>query len=195
MIRTALFLILTIGVGPAAAQNSAFCQELWLSRNTVLDRVGQCFDTALGRAVFDNSNCVEGNVRLNPLDTEITRMAREMEEWAGCRVDTEAGQLDAGARPFRARLTELLTVPVRADSEHGCVGFQGPPIPLHAGMSTRTTVLGAVERGQSFALSHHPMRGGWEYLEVWDANHIPVTHGWTQDAPRNMGAVCDFAPG
>ncbi|GAB5447815.1 DUF4453 domain-containing protein [Gymnodinialimonas sp.] len=195
MHRLFLILALVLAASPAAAQNSAFCQELWLSRNTVMDQAGQCFQTPLGQAVFDNSDCVPGDIRLNPLDAEIVRMAREMEVWAECRVDTNAERLDEGALPFRARLMELLNVPVRGDSEHGCGGYNGLAIALHAGMSNSTTVLGMLEPGQGFSLAHQRMRGGWEYLEVSASDGAPVAHGWTQDAPVNMGDACDFFAG
>lgn len=192
---TRLFIALAFAASPATAQNSSFCQELWLSRNAVMDRAGQCFDTPLGQAVFDNSDCVEGDIRLTPLDAEITRMAREMEDWAECAVDTEAEQLVPRAEAFHAQLMELFTIPVREDTEHGCVGYFGPPIPLHTGISTSTTVLGAVLPGRSYSLSHLPLRGGWAYLEVTDGEGRLVAHGWTQDAPRTTGDVCEFSAG
>lgn len=195
MIRHVLPLAVAFVASPASAQNSAFCQEIWLSRNTVMDRAGQCFATTLGQATFDNSDCVEGDIRLNPLDAEIVRMAREVEVWANCRVDTGAERLDPGALPFHARLMELFTVPVRADTEHGCLGYQGTPIALYAGISTSMTVLGRVEPGQSFSMSHQPLRGGWEYLEVRDADGTPVAHGWAQGVPDDMGGICDLAAG
>lgn len=195
MIRIAFALTLAAAASPATAQNSAFCQELWLSRNTVMDRAGQCFQSPLGRAVFDNSDCTDGDIRLNPLDAELVRLAQEVEAWAECRVDTDTLRLDPGALPFRARLRELFTVPVRGDSEHGCHGYQGPPIALHAGISTSLTVLGTLEAGQTYSLSHRTLRGGWEYLEVSDGQGTPVTHGWTQALPENMGALCDFFAG
>lgn len=193
MIR--LTLVLAVLASPAAAQNSAFCQELWLSRNTVMDRAGQCFQSTLGQAVFDNFDCVEGEIRLNPLDSELVRLALEVEDWAECRVDTEADRLDVGALPFHARLMELFTVPVRGDSEHGCQGYQGPPLALHAGISTNTTVLGTLEPGQAFSLVHWRLRGGWEYLEVTDGEGTPLAHGWTQGVPETVGDICDFFAG
>lgn len=195
MIRPIFMLVLASIGSPVAAQNSAFCQELWLSRNTVMDRAGQCFQSPLGQAVFDNSDCIDADIRLNPLDAELVRLAQEVEDWAECRVDTDAQRLDPGALPFRARLMELFTVPVRGDSEHGCHGYQGAPIALHAGISTSMTVLGTLEPGQTYSLSHWPLRGGWEYLEVSDGEGTPLTHGWTQNMPQNMGEACDFFAG
>ncbi|MBY4893745.1 YARHG domain-containing protein [Rhodobacteraceae bacterium N5(2021)] len=93
MMRLTSLLALAVVASPVSAQNSAFCQELWLSRNTIMDRAGQCFGTPLGQAVFDNSDCMEGDIRLTPLDAEIVRMAREAEARARCRVDIGANHL------------------------------------------------------------------------------------------------------
>lgn len=194
-LRLCVLLCASILASPAAAENSPFCQELWLSRNTVMDRAGQCFGTPLGQAVFDNSDCVEGDIRLNPLDAEIVRIAQAIEQWAGCAVDTDAERLNLDVLPFHARLMELFTVPVRIDSEHGCQGYNGPPIPLHAGISTSMTVIGTVQHGHGFSLSHNRLRGGWEYLEVRDSEGAFVAHGWAQGIPSNLDDVCAFSAG
>lgn len=195
MIRFALLCALMGLATPASAQNSAFCQELWLSRNTVMDRAGQCFNTPLGQAAFDNTGCVDGDTRLNPMDAEIVRMAQETEAWAGCQVNTQAGQLSVDVQPFRARLQQLVTIPVRADSEHGCRGYGGQPVSLHAGTSANTTVIGTLVAGQGFSFSHITMRGGWEYLEVYDPSSILVAHGWTRTDLETMVVSCAFVAG
>ncbi|WP_341862830.1 DUF4453 domain-containing protein [Gymnodinialimonas sp. 57CJ19] len=195
MIRHLSYLLLMLAAAPVAAQDTLFCQELWLSRNTVMDRAGQCFRSALGQAVFDNSDCVDTEIRLNPLDAEIVRLAQEAEARAGCAVDIEANRLSLGALPFHARLMALFTVPVGADSEHGCSGHLGAPITLYAGISTNMTVLGRVEAGQTFTLSHGPLRGGWEYQEVFDTQGTPVAHGWAQNLPADMATICALIAG
>ncbi|ABD56799.1 DUF4453 domain-containing protein [Jannaschia sp. CCS1] len=195
MIRIAVLLALTGFTGPASAQNSSFCQELWLSRNTVMDRAGQCFGTPLGQAVFDNSDCVEGGLRLTPMDAEIVRLAQQTEDWANCQVDTQAGQLSGDVEPFRTRLRELVTIPVRGDSEHGCRGYGGPPVALHAGTSPSTTVIGTLVAAQGFSVSHITMRSGWEYLEVYDPDGPVVAHGWTRNDLETMVASCTFFAG
>lgn len=181
--------------GPVAAQSQAFCQELWLSRNTVMDRAGQCFGSTLGQAVFDNSDCVEGDIRLNPLDAELVRVAQDIEQWAQCDVDTDVERLMIDVLPFHARLMELFTVPVRIDGEFGCTGYLGEPVPLHAGISNNTTVIGMVEPGHTITMSHNPVRGGWQYLEVSDADGMLVAHGWAQGLPGDPDQICSFSAG
>ncbi|WP_257893400.1 DUF4453 domain-containing protein [Gymnodinialimonas phycosphaerae] len=99
------------------------------------------------------------------------------------------------AQQFHAQVMELFTIPVRADTEHGCGGYSGPPIPLRTGISSNMAVLGSIEPGNSFSLAHQGLRGEWEYLEVSDEEGTFVTHGWNQDTPRNMGDVCSFSAG
>ena len=82
MIRSVLKLGVLAAAFPStvAAQN-AFCQQLWLSRMTVLDRAGQCFDSPLALALFDNADCV-GEVdatRLFPFDAAILSIVTERE--------------------------------------------------------------------------------------------------------------------
>ncbi len=122
-------------------------------------------------------------------------MAQEIEQWAECRVDTDTDRLMVEALPFRERLMELFTVPVRSDGEFGCTGYLGPPVPLYAGISTSMTVIGMVEPGQAVTMSHSPLRGGWQYLEVSDTIGMPVAHGWAQGLPGDPDQICAFSAG
>ena len=175
---------------PANAQTSAFCQEVWLSRSTILDRAGQCFGTPLGQAVFDNSNCIGEEVRLNPLDADQVRVAQEIEAWAECEVDTNIDHLLPNVLPFHARLRDLFTVPVRNSGEVECTGYLGQPLSLHTGTSTSMTEIGTAQPSQTLVLSHQPVRGGWQYLEVLDTSGADIAHGWAQGLPEDLETVC-----
>lgn len=180
---------------PAMAdRDDPWCQQIWLSRNTVMDRAGQCFSTPLGQAVFDNSDCVAGDRPLSPLDQATVSRLRDLEETYDCAVDTSANRLDPSVLEWRARLMELWTIPIRADTEHGCVGYTGPAMDLHAGMSRDTSVIGRLEPGQNFGFSHEPMPGGWEYITVTDADFGRVAHGWVQGIEMNED-VCSLMAG
>ncbi|WP_224816180.1 DUF4453 domain-containing protein [Hasllibacter sp. MH4015] len=194
MPRLALLGLLWLIASPAQAQNDAWCQELWLSRNTVFDRAGQCFASNLGRAVFDNSDCTGPVEALSPLDAEIVRQVIEMEDGAGCNVDTSAHRVNPEVLEFRARLRELWTVPVRADSEHGCGGYRGPVRELHAGISTSTGVIGYLWHGNWFSFVHQPLPPNWEYITVSDGNGERVAHGWVQNLVMSDD-TCDFMAG
>jgi hypothetical protein len=160
-----------------------------------MDRAGQCFGTPLGQAAFDNSDCIEGDIRLNPMDAELVRTAQEIEAWAECAVDTSAERLMVDVLPFRAQLMELFTVPVRTDGEFGCVGYQGPPIPLYTGTSTSMTVIGMIQPNNTITASHASVRGGWDYLEISDSEGAPVAHGWAQGLPGDPDEICTFSAG
>lgn len=187
-------LLVLVWAAPATAQNGAWCQELWLGRNTVMDRAGQCFESPLGQAVFDNSDCRPGTPRLLPLDAAAVARIAALEERSRCAVDVSATALDPMVDAWRNRLGELWTIPIRADSEHGCGGYSGPARDLHAGMSDSTTIIGRLEPGQNFNFSHAPMPAGWEYITVSDADHAPVAHGWVRGIEMT-DEVCAFMAG
>ncbi|KAF0116536.1 MAG: hypothetical protein FD163_1564 [Hyphomonadaceae bacterium] len=46
--------------GPAMATS---CYDLWYERNSIYNDNGYCFQTALGRRVFDNSDCFTSHPR------------------------------------------------------------------------------------------------------------------------------------
>ena len=179
---------------PAAAEDNPWCQQLWLDRNTVMDRAGQCFGSALGQAVFDNSDCTPGQRPLSPLDTAIVTQIQQMEASGNCAVDTSVQRLMPEVLEHRARLLELWTVPIRAETEHFCGGYSGPAIDLHAGISTSTSIIGRLEPGQGFGFSYDPMPPNWEYITVTDADHNRVAHGWAQGLEMRDD-LCAFMAG
>ena len=90
-------------LAPSIAQFSRVdsCEKLWLERNAIYNRNGRCFRSALGKAVFDNSDCVG---RSNPPTIEQERRTRRIYRWEtvmGCYVDTSRETLtasDGGAK-------------------------------------------------------------------------------------------------
>ncbi|MEL7088780.1 MAG: nucleotide pyrophosphatase/phosphodiesterase family protein, partial [Planctomycetota bacterium] len=62
----------------------------------------------------------------------------------------------------------LHTVPVRADTEHFCGGYHGSDIPVYSGTSPMLNHFGHIGAGHSFSLSHVPMPGNWEFVEIYD---------------------------
>lgn len=192
--RLALIFLFVLCAAPAMAEDGAWCQNIWLSRNTVMDRAGQCFASPLGQATFDNSDCTPGERPLSPLDAAIVSSLAALEADFGCAVDTSATQLDPDTATWRARLAELWTVPIRADTEHGCGGYLGPVMQLHSGMSTSTSVIGLLEPGQNFSFAHDAMPPNWEYITVSDADYGFVAHGWVQGIEMSED-VCEWVAG
>jgi hypothetical protein len=48
-------------IGPAAAQLSSNCQDLWIQRNTVYKARGYCFKTRRAIDFFGNAGCTHEN--------------------------------------------------------------------------------------------------------------------------------------
>ncbi len=64
------------------------CDALWTVRNTIFYENGYCFQTARGRAVFDNSGCAyydSGNVPMSRVERENVNRILRIERQRGCR--------------------------------------------------------------------------------------------------------------
>ena len=64
------------------------CENLWLVRNTIFHQRGYCFQSARGRANFDNSHCLSNSVselNLSEIEKENVATLREMEQRKGCQ--------------------------------------------------------------------------------------------------------------
>ncbi len=131
---------------------------------------------------------------MTPLDQHIVAEYLDLEEQSGCAVDTSATRLDPIVERWRIDLGELWTIPIRADSEHGCGGYTGPIRELHSGMSNSTTVIGYLRQGDSFGFAHRQMPGGWEYIGVYRPDSEDRAHGWVQGIEMTED-VCEWMAG
>ena len=64
------------------------CQNLWLVRNTIFHQRGYCFQSARGRAEFDNSRCSSNSIaelRLNYVERANIATLRKVERSKGCQ--------------------------------------------------------------------------------------------------------------
>jgi hypothetical protein len=64
------------------------CENLWLVRNTIFHQRGYCFQTARGRAAFDNSQCSTSSIaelELGEVEKANVATLREAERRKGCR--------------------------------------------------------------------------------------------------------------
>jgi len=145
---------------PAAA--TPFCDDLWYTRNLVVDRAGYCFTSPLGRAVFDNRDCHERPLVLSPDAAAFLDRVRAQERAAGCRVDTRRTALDLADLRQRASLRDL---PLRRRSARPCGRWQGAVTPLHAGHDRSAPVTGRVRSGDALSFAHEPV-GDWAYVTV-----------------------------
>lgn len=64
------------------------CENLWLLRNTIFHQRGYCFQTARGRANFNNSHCLSNSIselKLSEIEKENVATVRKMEQRKGCK--------------------------------------------------------------------------------------------------------------
>lgn len=175
------------------AQDDPYCVALWVTRNAIMDRVGHCFATPLGAALFDNSDCTVMQGRVSPADAADLFDIQAMEDSAGCRVDSGAAP-DAFAEALAARFRELSTIPVPNPHESACIGYTGPPLRLYRGPGAEGDVLFTLVAGQSVHYSHMPV-DGWEYVTIHaEPGQALVGHGW-QSPDDAVFPNCTMAAG
>ena len=63
------------------------CENLWYVRNRIFFENGYCFQTARGKAMFDNSSCVHKNqskVPMNSIERANVAAIKSVEAAKGC---------------------------------------------------------------------------------------------------------------
>ena len=175
-------LLLLAMAAPGVASASDFCDDLWFTRNLVMDRAGYCFGSALGQAVFDNSNCTGKDVSLSPRDQAVVREVQRIEKQQGCSVDTSRRSLALDDIAFRRRLVDLPIID-ELGLGSGCLGWRGGRQPLYAGHSADTQVLGWIEPGQyvGYFYGSEDSPDDWFYVVVKTVNWERfVAAGWAR---------------
>lgn len=175
----AMPLLCLLMVLPMPARADPWCETLWLTRNAIFHRAGQCFASPLGQALFDNSRCI-GTAQLAAADAAAVADLRRMESERGCRVATDRAP-SARMRAEAARLARLRDIPVPDDFGWACLGYLGAGLTLHSGASFDSPVTGQAMAG-TMIYSEHLLRNGWAFLVVTAVPGGPaLAEGWTQD--------------
>ena len=170
--RSLVFVLAILGASPALADP---CDDLWFSRNLIMDRAGYCFGTALGRAVFDNAGCAGKSVSIGRDAQDFVDTLREQERTLRCKVDTGRRRLDLDDLAFRWRLDDL---PVADQLESGCIGWQEAATTLWSGRGPDARAIGRIEPGDNL-LYRHLSVDGWDYVTVHGPQMGPVkSAGW-----------------
>lgn len=184
--------VLGLSIWANAASAAATCDELWFTRNAVLDRAGQCFSSALGRAVFDNAGCT-GDAQVGNDDRQVVQRILTREADLGCNVDTRGTTLDIPDLDLRLRMADL---PVVDDGESACLTYRGRRILLHEGIGTRARIRGSIESGDRVMSQHRPLRDRsgdvWTYYTAAPADQGVQSAGWTR---TDVLAYCDDLAG
>ncbi|GKY88840.1 DUF4453 domain-containing protein [Sinisalibacter aestuarii] len=186
-------LALALAASPASAQIvDEYCNDYWLVRNQAFNMAGYCFGSALGQALFDNSDCIGQDVALSPRNQTLVARIRDIEGRGGCHVDTSRTSLPIPLTGLRLQLTDLA-----ARDEHsgaGCFGWTGAGFTLWSGFRADRAPLGAVQPGDDliFLYDTRDAQRDWYYVEV-ERGGVPVGLGWS-DTPMNWD-LCTEAAG
>lgn len=171
----ALSLATAVGLSPSLATAEEYCEDLWFTRNAIMDRAGYCFGSNLGQSIFDNSDCLGKTVSLTAEDQAMVAELQALEREGDCNVDTSKRSLSLADLAQRRLLSHL---PLRDISESACLGWRGKSVALHAGPDDTAAVIGKIARGDTIGYSHLP-QGHWDYVQVFDGDWILKSAGWT----------------
>lgn len=181
LILQALAQALTIGAALlsfSGAARAEVCADLWFTRNLQMDRAGYCFGSALGKAVFDNSDCAGGSVSLDANTEALVQEVRKLEEQFSCKLDSTSTRLDLPDIEIRRRLVDH---PLPDGFESACLGWARGETALYAGRSASLPVVGAVEPGDFIRFGHFAsdQDDGWSYVTVHSNNFERMkSAGW-----------------
>lgn len=134
------------------------CEELWFARNAMMDRAGYCFGSALGQAVFDNSDCTTGTPALSTMAQAMVDQIIRNETTLSCQIDTTKSYLNPYtlSHATQRRALEIQPpVPSEWAAEHNCVGYLGDPVPLQTAPDHGSDVVGTLSAGWTIDFERH----------------------------------------
>ena len=157
-----VFAVIFLVIWGGAVQAGEICDELWFTRNLVFDHAGNCFQSPLGQAIFDNSDCMVTEAEPDPSEAGIVAVVREMEAAWACDVDTTRTSLRIPNIAARMRMIDL---PVADGFERSCIGYRGPEIALHTGRHEDAPVSGVLRAGDDIQYRFIPV-DGWTFVDL-----------------------------
>lgn len=183
--------LLSLVIATPALANT-WCDDLWFTRNLVMDQAGYCFGSTLGQTVFDNGDCTGKSVTPDRAGRALVARIQKMEADAACkgRVNTRGRELDVGDIGIRMMLGDL---PVIAKTPSACIGWRGPMTSLHARRQAYRASFGLIEPGDAVSFDHEP-QDGWIYVTAHDFDGTGPwslkSGGWV-DVNQVRDAPCD----
>ena len=175
--EAACALTLVLATGPALANDT--CDDLWFTRNLVMDRAGYCFGSPLGKALFDNSNCTGKSVKLSQSAGRLVAALKAQEQDYACKVDTKRTAMTLNDMTVRRKLVDL---PVAVAEESGCIGWEEPVTALHAGRDAATPETGKIQPGDHVLFGHWDQlseSSDWSYVQVFGPDwQVYKAAGW-----------------
>ncbi|WP_198666058.1 DUF4453 domain-containing protein [Tropicimonas sp. IMCC34043] len=154
------------------------CQDLWYARNLIFDRAGFCFDSTLGKAIFDNSDCTTRTPEFSPEDSLRLARIEAIEDRGACAVNTATTLLDLPDLPLRKRIDPPPVLDPQVPG-WGCVGWTGGAGTLHIGQSPNTLISGQVQAGDTITSRYLPEQG-WSFLTVERPSTGQRFVGWSK---------------
>jgi|GEM_PF-660112 len=182
--------VLAIVLTGGAARAAETCHDLWLSRNAIFNDAGYCFNSNLGKALFDNSDChTQSPVLSRSQQAKVARI-KQYEKNFGCRVNTKRSTLSVDSLALRLQLWDH---PVADGFESTCIGVMlNGQVTLHAGKDPASDVIGFFQDGDTIDFSHEP-EGDWDFASSVsrDGERFDVL-GWYR-APVTPETCRDYA--
>lgn len=127
--------------------SSQACDELWFSRNAMMDYAGYCFQSPLGQAVFDNSDCTTSEPQLSLAAQAMTRQIIKNEATLACDVNTDRTELEPMWNIAQRRELEVQPpVPNAWEAETSCIGY-GATVPIYAAPDHAARILDVMRPG------------------------------------------------
>lgn len=154
--------VFLLAIWGGAVQAVDICDELWFTRNLVFDHAGNCFQSPLGQAIFDNTDCLVTGAEPDPSEAGIVALVRQMEAEWDCDVDTTRTSLNI---PNIAARLRVLDLPVADGFESACIGYRGPDIALHTGRHKDAPVSGMLRAGDDILYLFIPV-DGWTFVDL-----------------------------
>lgn len=152
--------IVAIILTAAPAKAAETCHDLWLSRNAIFNDAGYCFNSTLGKTLFDNSDCHTKSPVLSKSQRAKIARIKQYEKNFGCRVNTKRSTIAVDSLAIRLQLWDH---PVADGFESTCIGvILNGQVTLYAGKDTASEVIGFFQDGDTIDFSHEP-EGDWDF--------------------------------
>ncbi|MEM9106972.1 MAG: YARHG domain-containing protein [Pseudomonadota bacterium] len=161
-----LFLVSATALLTPAAKAADFCEEAWVLRNMIFDRLGYCFGSVTGQMMFDNADCTGKDVKLDPQQTSTVAFIREGETHVGCKINTSKPPSADMQRVYSA-FSNYVDLPAPDYvGGYACWGYRGPAFELRAGASASAPLIGNAQTGQSVVTTYYSHYPGWQFYDI-----------------------------
>lgn len=176
------------------------CDELWFSRNAMLNQAGYCFQTTLGQAIFDNSDCTTRTPQISDQATQEIAKFQTLETKLGCEINTDKSKISVSDIEQRLLLTVQPGAVFPSETEHSCLGYNGPSLSAYSAPDQSSHVLYNTQTGDDLDFE---FGGGheWTLTRTRSADGKGIHMGWVYFPPElslgptDTGGVCSDIAG